>query len=102
MKKIKIPLFPIALYLQISDEMQSMLLGQTRYCQELGRIDVELPITTSLDTIVHESVHVVQYIAKHIDTTFDDETQAYLIEFIFIEISKHLEQSKKVDVNKNK
>jgi len=91
MKKIKILPFPVSFYLKIIDEIQSPFAGLTRYCQDEGIIIVELPKTASLETIVHESMHVIQYLAKFVETTFDDETQAYLLEFVFNEISKHLE-----------
>lgn len=35
------------------------------------------------ETVAHESMHIVQRYESFIETTFDDETEAYLLEFVY-------------------
>lgn len=77
--KTKIPLFPINLWLEHDPAMNNC--GDTRYC-EVGIVAVRL---RSMDdaTVMHEAIHVVQFVQKHIDTILDEETFAYLAEWCF-------------------
>lgn len=36
----------------------------------------------AIDVIVHEAVHVKQFVEKFVETEFDDETEAYFTEYV--------------------
>lgn len=50
--------------------------------------------------IVHEAVHVVQALARITGTKFDIETEAYLVEFIFVKLSEVMRQYRKIIAGK--
>lgn len=53
-------------------------------------INIELDLQERSLIVVHEAVHVAQFIEKAVDTKFDDETEAYLIVNIVQNISEQL------------
>lgn len=48
-----------------------------------GKISVKLRPSATDAVLVHETIHVVQAVQEYIGGTLDDETAAYLAEFIF-------------------
>lgn len=53
-------------------------------------INTELEVQERSLIVVHEAVHVAQFIEKAVGTKFDDETEAYLIVNIVQNISEQL------------
>lgn len=77
--KTKIPLFPVNLWLEHDPTAENC--GDTRYCTA-GIIAVKLRCMDEA-TVMHECIHVAQFVQKHIDTILDEETFAYLSEWCF-------------------
>ncbi len=82
--KLKLDPFPVMMKLQFKDSLIDE--------NALGTTDIENDVVTVkvciadkdkvVPTIIHESVHVMQFLQQFIDSIFDIETQAYMVERI--------------------
>ena len=46
----------------------------------------------AIDVVVHEAVHVKQFVEKFVETEFDDETEAYFTEYVCKSILDRMER----------
>lgn len=79
--------------------------GFTVKGEDTGIAFVCLQGDADVNTVVHEAVHVVNYIIGYYDLAFDtdeDELQAYLTGFVVDRIVDALEQHKQVRLEQNK
>lgn len=80
-KKFKLTPFPTVLKLKFADEeLEDGALGIT----SMSGSTIEVVICTCdeerlLSTIIHESVHVVQFTQQYIEGELDLETEAYMV-----------------------
>lgn len=51
-------------------------------------IRVDLETSTYKEYVVHEAVHVVQMLQKELSADFDDETEAYMTQYVVDKIMK--------------
>ena len=110
-KKVKIPIYGGQLIIIKTDDMQAVMNQHgfkvdaskygaftfDKYQNDFFRCYVVFN-SFSPSLIVHESVHVVNFIYQHVGMKLDiinDEPQAYLTGWVFNEIHKFLEQCQK-------
>lgn len=84
MKKLQLTPFPADLKVKFTDKLPDGALGMTSMDNStiLVQLTVQMQQDEALFVCVHEAVHAVQFLAEWLDTDFDDETEAYLVQYI--------------------
>ena len=94
---LKLNPYPCILTLKLVKSLSDDVGGIVEY--DKGYITMKLKLEDCEKYYIHESMHVIQAIEKYIEQKLDDESEAYMLQFITDNIKKYITKKKRKNKN---
>ena len=91
---LKLNPYPCTLKLKIVKSLSDDVGGIVEY-DKGNQITMKLTLKDWEKYYIHESVHVVQAVKKYIENKLDDESEAYLMQYITQNIRQYITKNKR-------
>ena len=93
--------YPCKLKLKLVKYLSNDVCGLVEY-DKGNQIVMKLKLDDWEKYYIHESMHAVQAVEKYIENKLDDESEAYLLQYITDNIKRYLTKNKRINKNERK